>query len=293
VVTFAVIFLIALWIVVSALSDRRSRSRPRTGIRIESAAGRKGRRRAYPKAPNSPQTHGDEDDNSDDIRIEPELTPRMRATITKMLTESLLQGGTDIPAEKIPALQQRIQDSTFSGDRADRLAKILQAEFGLARHVAVRVAAYASSLVMSKYHELHARECDCTHYRWSSCNDAMVCPRCMDLDGKVFAWDNPPDGGNPGECECWRLICAEYAKTPVGRLDSRCPSCEAELPKRPRAKAKCKSCHQEIWVGKNAEGQQILLSEEMLPDYYRQKDGPEICRCRAVPIIPMPTASLL
>jgi len=37
-------------------------------------------------------------------------------------------------------------------------------------------------------------------------------------------------------------------------------------------------------VRTNAEGQQVLLSEEMLENFDLQKYGPQICRCRAIPI---------
>lgn len=233
------------------------------------------------------QKYGDEetDEAVESISVAVELTPKMRATITKALTESLLRSEADIPAAKIPALQQQIQENTFAGYRADHLSKTLRADFGLPQHLASRISAYATSLVMSKYRELHARDCDCTRYRWSTSQDEQVCPRCRELEGKIFSWDEPPEGGHPGECECWRLICPDYAKTPVGRLDCRCPSCGVALPKRPQAKSKCKSCKREIWVKTNGEGHQVLLSEEMLGDFDRQKNGPEICRCVAMPII--------
>ena len=227
---------------------------------------------------------GKRDTRADDITIEPELTPKRKANIAAKLTDSLRNSGANIAAERIPALQQRIQDLVFSGSRAETIARVLAREYDLDKHQAAGIARLATSLVMSKYGEDRAREAGSTRYRWSTSHDERVCPRCRELEGKIFSWDSPPEGGHPGECECWRLICPDYAKVPVGRLDSRCPNCEVELAKRPRGKAKCKSCQKDIWVKTNAEGQQVLLSEEMLENFDRQKYGPEICRCRAIPI---------
>ena len=74
----------------------------------------------------------------------------------------------------------------------------------------------------------------------------------------------------------------------MGRLDSRCPNCEAELVERPRGRSKCKSCKQWIWVKTNAEGLSVQLSKEMLADFDRQTNGPETCRCFSIPIIELP-----
>jgi len=227
---------------------------------------------------------GKRDIRADDITVEPELTPKRKAIIAAKLTDSLRNSGANIAADRIPALQQRIQDLVFSGSCAETIAKVLAREYDLDKHQAARIARLAASLVMSKYREDRARAAGSTRYRWSTCHDEMVCMRCRELDGKIFSWDNPPEGGHPGEYECWRLIYPDYVTGPVGRLDSRCPNCEVELAKRPRAKAKCKNCQKDIWVRTNAEGQQVLLSEEMLENFDLQKYGPQICRCRAIPI---------
>jgi SPP1 gp7 family putative phage head morphogenesis protein len=221
----------------------------------------------------------------DDISVQAELTPARRMAIAKQLTEYLIKSGAQIPVEKIPALQQKIQDCTFAGYRSDRMSEMLQADYGLSQGLASSLSAQSASIVLSKYRELRYRDIGCTRYKWSTSHDQRVCARCQALNGKVFSWDNPPEGGHPGECECWRLICPDYAKVPAGRLDSRCPNCEVELAKRPRGKTKCKSCQKEIWVRTNAEGQQVLLSQEMLANFDRQKYGPEICRCVAKPIL--------
>ena len=43
-------------------------------------------------------------------------------------------------------------------------------------------------------------------YIWRTQGDSRVRSTHSDRDGKVFSWDNPPEGGHPGEapnCRCW------------------------------------------------------------------------------------------
>lgn len=45
-----------------------------------------------------------------------------------------------------------------------------------------------------------------THYIWRTQDDVKVRPEHAANDDKIFAWDNPPDTGHPGEgygCRCW------------------------------------------------------------------------------------------
>lgn len=44
------------------------------------------------------------------------------------------------------------------------------------------------------------------YYTWRTAGDDKVRPSHAANEGKVFAWDNPPETGNPGEainCRCW------------------------------------------------------------------------------------------
>jgi hypothetical protein len=170
------------------------------------------------------------------------------------------------------------------GARYESLVDAVALQFSISPARATLILRHIGSVQSALYHQLRYQRVS-LKYKWSTSHDERVCTRCQALNGKVFFWDNPPEGGHPGECECWRFICPDYAAVPAGRLDSRCPNCEVELAKRPRGKTKCKNCQKEIWVRTNSGGQQVLLSEKMLVNFDRQKYGPEVCRCIAKPII--------
>lgn len=45
-----------------------------------------------------------------------------------------------------------------------------------------------------------------THYIWRTSGDSKVRSTHAENDGKIFAWDSPPETGHPGEdynCRCW------------------------------------------------------------------------------------------
>ena len=174
------------------------------------------------------------------------------------------------------------------GARYESLVDSVALRFNLQRSRATLILRHAGNVLSEYYRQRRAQRAGSKKYTWCARHDDRVCRRCRELDGKVIFWDDPPEGGNPGECECWRFTSPDYAKVAMGRLDSRCPNCEAELVERPRGRSKCKRCKEWIWVKTNAEGQSVLLSEEMLADFDRQENGPETCRCFSIPIIELP-----
>ena len=57
-------------------------------------------------------------------------------------------------------------------------------------------------------------EDEATHYIWRTVGDDKVREEHAVREGKVFAYDNPPEGGNPGEdynCRCWAEPIEGYA----------------------------------------------------------------------------------
>ncbi len=54
-----------------------------------------------------------------------------------------------------------------------------------------------------------------THYIWRTQRDGRVRPSHQENDGKIFAWDEPPPTGHPGEdygCRCWAEPYTSYGQ---------------------------------------------------------------------------------
>lgn len=61
----------------------------------------------------------------------------------------------------------------------------------------------ASNRAISAFQVQRAAKAGLTHYVWLTAGkNAGVCPRCVALDGKRFAYAKPPRGGHPGENAC-------------------------------------------------------------------------------------------
>lgn len=64
----------------------------------------------------------------------------------------------------------------------------------------------------------NARLAGSVKYRWRSCNDSDVCPRCAKNNGRLFSWDVEPAGGHPGcAAGCPSGSCRCYAEAVLRR----------------------------------------------------------------------------
>lgn len=54
----------------------------------------------------------------------------------------------------------------------------------------------------TKAGEKRRHELGITHYVFRVAVPQMVDPRCLENDGKTFAFDSPPETGNPGDGKC-------------------------------------------------------------------------------------------
>jgi SPP1 gp7 family putative phage head morphogenesis protein len=149
------------------------------------------------------------------ISIPAEFTPAMQKALDEQLTNNLTLYVRKFTAEQIPELRRMAQANAYAGGRADRLAKVIEASFGVSKRKAAFLAAQETSLAVSKYRQLRYESVGCPRYKWSTSHDAIVRPDHAALDGKIFEWKNPPitnrstgARNNPGEdfgCRCRAL----------------------------------------------------------------------------------------
>lgn len=134
------------------------------------------------------------------IGLSPTITPSLRAELRRELTGNLEISIKRFAQERIPELRARVEDNLFRfGGRTDRLAKIIEAEFGVAQRKAEFLADQETGLLVAKYRELRYRALGITEYVWSTSHDERVRPAHRRLDGKTFSFDDPPIVTLPGE----------------------------------------------------------------------------------------------
>lgn len=146
------------------------------------------------------------------VEVSADVTPGVRATIDREFTNDVDLSIKNFLDTELPELRQQVEENAFAGYRADRLAKIIEARYGVAKRKAAFLAEQETSLLVSKFRQARYEEIGSQEYIWSSSHDARVRHDHAILDGKKFNWASPPvtnratgARNNPGEdyrCRC-------------------------------------------------------------------------------------------
>ncbi|MBU9552446.1 minor capsid protein [Burkholderia multivorans] len=133
----------------------------------------------------------------------------MRALMAEQVT--LIKSIPLEAAERVHRLTiEALEDST----RAAEISKEIQRSGEVAKSRADLIARTEVSRAATSLTEARARAVGSTHYRWVTSGDSDVRPGHRALNGKVFAWDDPPEVNengrimrhHPGQiwnCRCW------------------------------------------------------------------------------------------
>ncbi|WP_227747603.1 phage minor head protein [Burkholderia multivorans] len=133
----------------------------------------------------------------------------MRALMAEQVT--LIKSIPLEAAERVHRLTiEALEDST----RAAAISKEIQRSGEVAKSRADLIARTEVSRAATSLTEARARAVGSTHYRWVTSGDSDVRPGHRALNGKIFAWNDPPEVNengrvmrfHPGQiwnCRCW------------------------------------------------------------------------------------------
>lgn len=151
----------------------------------------------------------------EDIALQPVIDDGLRARLRKDYTENTELNIKKFAKARIPELRKRVEENAFKfGGRTDRLAKIIEAEFGVSKRKAEFLADQETGLLVSKYRKEKYVGMGITEYTWSTSHDSRVRHSHRLLDGKRFSFavgaqvappGQPARYCNPGEdfrCRC-------------------------------------------------------------------------------------------
>jgi SPP1 gp7 family putative phage head morphogenesis protein len=141
-----------------------------------------------------------------------QVPPGLPETLRETLAVDTNRAIKNFSLEATQQLRAKVQANVTAGGRTDRLAKVIEAEFGVAKRRARFIADQETSLLVSKFREERYRDLGATEYVWDTSHDEKVRHDHRELDGKTFSWDNPPitnratgARNHPGEdfnCRC-------------------------------------------------------------------------------------------
>lgn len=152
----------------------------------------------------------------DGIGVPAEFTPAMRKQLTEQLTANMELYVKDFTVEMVGDLRQLVEENALRGMRTDRLAKIIEAQFGVTKRKAEFLADQETGLLMARYRQARYEDLGVQEYIWETSNDARVRPGHRALQGRRFSFSSPPvvDPANGRRCnpgEDYRCRCVPKA----------------------------------------------------------------------------------
>lgn len=140
------------------------------------------------------------------------LNTRMRQGLTETLTENLSLSIKNFASERIPVLRKIVEQHAFMGGRADKLAKQIEAQFGISKRKAAFLADQETGLLIAQYRQQRYTAVGVRQYVWMTSHDERVRADHRILDGRIFSFHDPPitdratgRRNNPGQdfrCRC-------------------------------------------------------------------------------------------
>lgn len=140
------------------------------------------------------------------LGIDPFIADRkLRSTLENFTVEnvSLIK---DIPEKVIADLEKSITRAFASGTLRQDLEEELTQKFGFAEDRARLIARDQIGKLNGQLSRQRNTELGCKRYIWRTMNDDRVRDEHDDREGKVFFYDDPPEGGHPGDdvqCRCY------------------------------------------------------------------------------------------
>lgn len=112
---------------------------------------------------------------------------------------------TRFAAEEVQAAQDAVSRAVRAGHSNRDIVAELRGRFGVSYNRARRIARTEVSQLNTQITRERHRELGITGYIWRTAMDERVRDQHADREGRHFEWNNPPEGGHPGEavnCRC-------------------------------------------------------------------------------------------
>ena len=126
------------------------------------------------------------------LEIVPELEKKSWGILSEEFPKHMGLYLSGLPGINPKRFCAKVMENALVGYRADRLASIIEAEFDIPAAKAEALAGISTSVYMTLFRRLKYMEAGVTHFIWRTSGDQRVCATCAKLDGKIFAYSNPP-----------------------------------------------------------------------------------------------------
>ena len=127
-----------------------------------------------------------------DIGLPMTLSAFQKEAIRREYVENLNKYIKDMTIASTERLREKIIENVQQGYRASNLVGVIEAEHGVASRHALFLAKQETSILVSTYRDARYQEAGVRRYLWSTSHDNRVRHDHKILDGKVFAFNEPP-----------------------------------------------------------------------------------------------------
>lgn len=135
----------------------------------------------------------------------------------KQLTEANVQLIESIHSQYLDKVKTAVTQAQIKGTLTKDLVAEIKKIGGVTENRAKLIARDQSAKINSSLTQARYEEMGITHYRWSTSGDERVRDSHAENDGKIFAYDDPPETGHPGfdfNCRCVAVLVFDVKTLP-------------------------------------------------------------------------------
>lgn len=112
---------------------------------------------------------------------------------------------SDLPEKYLTDIENKTFNAVLAGTRAEEIAAEMQDAYGISERRAALIARDQIGKLNGQLNAVRLQNLGSSRYRWLTVGDERVRDAHAERNGQVFLWDDPPEGGHPGEdynCRC-------------------------------------------------------------------------------------------
>jgi SPP1 gp7 family putative phage head morphogenesis protein len=135
------------------------------------------------------------------IAFEPDLAERIQGFVSENV--ALIKS---LPDRYFQEIERTVIAAIREGKRNEEVAADMEERYSIASSRATLIARDQIGKFYGELQQARQTQLGIDRYIWRTVRDNRVRPDHEEREGEIFAWDDPPEDGHPGEpiqCRCW------------------------------------------------------------------------------------------
>jgi SPP1 gp7 family putative phage head morphogenesis protein len=140
------------------------------------------------------------------LGLDPLLSDRGAAAQLAIFRKANVEMIRSIDQRYFDEISGIVQRGLAAGTRPEQMAEDFEARYQVSRSRANLIARDQTAKLHGQLDRVRQTDLGIKHYIWRTAKDQRVRDEHAEREGEVFSWDDPPEGGHPGEdyqCRCY------------------------------------------------------------------------------------------